>query len=75
MEGRPVPLRKKRMRNDFPLWVLAGAGMAGYLKFLEKLCMLMNVIAGTALTFIMLLTGWSFIRAGKFLKEDLEKVK
>lgn len=30
--------------------------MAGYLKFLEKLCVLMNVIAGTALTFIMLLT-------------------
>lgn len=30
--------------------------MEGYLKFVEKLCLLMNVIAGTALTFIMLIT-------------------
>lgn len=30
--------------------------MEGYLKFVEKLCLLMNIIAGTALTFIMLIT-------------------
>lgn len=31
-------------------------GVEGYLKFVEKLSLLMNIIAGTALTFIMLLT-------------------
>ncbi len=55
-EGAESPCGRRRSGKTYYGGAPAGEDMEGYLKFVEKLSTFLNVIAGTALTFIMLLT-------------------